>query len=42
MGVEVTILVRRGLGWYGSGVKETTGTALQETDTAAARFLSGE
>jgi hypothetical protein len=41
-GVEVTILVRRGIGWYGPGVKETTGTALQETDTAAARFLSGE
>jgi hypothetical protein len=41
-GVEVTILVRRGLGWYGAGVKETTGTALQETDTVAARFLSGE
>jgi hypothetical protein len=41
-GVEVTILVRRALGWYGPGVKETTGTALQDSDTVAARFLSGE
>jgi hypothetical protein len=40
-GVEVTILQRRGLGWYGPGVKETTGLALQETDTVAARFLTG-
>jgi hypothetical protein len=41
-GVEVTILVRRALGWYGPGIKETTGTALQDSDTVAARFLSGE
>jgi hypothetical protein len=40
-GVEVTILVRRGLGWYGPGVKPTNGTALQDTDTLAARFLRG-
>jgi hypothetical protein len=40
-GVEVTILVRRGLGWYGPGVKPTDGTALQDTDTLAARFLRG-
>jgi len=40
-GVEVTILQRRGLGWYGTGVKPDTGKALQETDTVQARFLTG-
>jgi hypothetical protein len=39
--VEVTILVRQGLGWYGPGVSETNGTALQDTQTPAARFLRG-
>jgi hypothetical protein len=38
---DVTILVRRGTEWYGPGVKETDGTALQETQTQAARFLRG-
>jgi hypothetical protein len=40
-GVEVTMKQRRGTGWYGTGVKETTGLALQETDTPQARFLTG-
>jgi len=40
-GVEVTIAQRRGLGWYGPGVKPTNGTALQDTNTIAARFLRG-
>jgi hypothetical protein len=40
-GVEVTMVQRRGTGWYGTGVKETTGFALQETDTPQARFLTG-
>ena len=39
--VEVTILVRQGLGWYGPGVSEFNGTALQDTQTPAARFLRG-
>jgi hypothetical protein len=39
-GVEITILQRKGTGWYGTGVKETTGFALQETDTPQARFLT--
>jgi len=39
-GVEITILQRKGLGWYGPGVEETTGRALQETNTAQARFLT--
>jgi hypothetical protein len=39
-GVEITILQRKGTGWYGAGVKETTGFALQETDTIQARFLT--
>jgi hypothetical protein len=37
--VEITILQRRGTSWYGTGIKETTGLALQETDTPQARFL---
>jgi hypothetical protein len=40
-GVEVTILQRRGLGWYGSGIYPDNGLALQETDTPQARFLTG-
>jgi hypothetical protein len=42
-GVEVTILVRRGLSWYqpGDGTA-SNGVSLQETDTVAARFLRGE
>jgi hypothetical protein len=40
-GVEVTILQRRGLGWYGPGVSQTQGLALQETNTVVARFLTG-
>lgn len=34
-GVEITVLVRKGLSWYQPGA----GTALQETNTPAARFL---
>jgi len=41
-GVEVTILVRRGLGWYGPGVSEFNGISLQDSNTPAARFLRGE
>jgi hypothetical protein len=40
-GVEVTILIRQGLGWYGPGVSEFNGIPLQETNTLAARFLRG-
>lgn len=42
-GVEVTILVRKGLSWYqiGNGTA-SNGVALQETDTVAARFLKGQ
>jgi hypothetical protein len=39
--VEVTILVRQGLSWYGPGVFDENGTALQDTETPAARFLRG-
>jgi hypothetical protein len=39
-GSEVTILQRRGVTWYAPGVgTPSNGVALQETDTAAARFL---
>jgi len=39
-GSEVTILVRRGVTWYAPGADTASdGIALQETDTAAARFL---
>jgi hypothetical protein len=42
-GVEVTILVRRGVTWYAQGTgTASNGEPLQETDTAAARFLRGE
>ena len=41
-GSEVTILQRRGVTWYAPGVgTPSNGVALQETDTAAARFLTG-
>ena len=42
-GLEVLILVRRGVTWYqGDGVNPSNGVALQDTQTAAARFLRGE
>ena len=41
-GVEVTILVRRGVNWYQPGVDTpSNGVALQDTNTQAARFLRG-
>jgi hypothetical protein len=41
-GVEVTILVRRGVTWYEQGVgTASNGNPLQITNTAAARFLRG-
>lgn len=41
-GSAVTIAVRRGQSWYTPGASEpSNGIALQETDTAAARFLRG-
>jgi hypothetical protein len=40
-GVEVTILQRRGTWWYDLATAETRALALQETDTAQARFLRG-
>jgi hypothetical protein len=51
-GVEVTILVRRGVTWYQSGVvynpdtqtieqQPSNGVALQDTNTVAARFIRG-
>jgi hypothetical protein len=42
-GVQVTILVRRGVTWYAPGLNTpSNGVALQDTDTQAARFLRGE
>jgi hypothetical protein len=42
-GVEVTILVRKGVTWYAPGISTASnGEPLQETDTAAARFLRGQ
>jgi hypothetical protein len=42
-GVEVTILVRRGVTWYAPGVgTPSNGVPLQMTNTQAARFLRGE
>jgi hypothetical protein len=42
-GVEVTILVRRGVTWYAPGINTpSNGVALQDTATQAARFLRGE
>ena len=41
-GVEVTILVRRGVTWYHRGIATASnGEPLQTTQTAAARFLRG-
>jgi hypothetical protein len=41
-GVEVTILVRRGVTWYAPGAgTASNGQPLQMTDTQAARFLRG-
>lgn len=42
-GVDVTILVRRGVNWYHPGVNTPSdGIALQDTNTQAARFLRGQ
>jgi hypothetical protein len=42
-GVEVTILIRRGVTWYEPGANTASnGVALQDTNTEAARFLRGE
>jgi hypothetical protein len=46
-GVEVTILQRRGVTWYQSGIVDGTlepsnGEPLQLTNTEAARFLQGK
>ena len=40
-GYQVTIQIRQGLGWYGTGVYETTGTPLQDATTLAAQFFRG-
>jgi hypothetical protein len=41
-GVEVILLVRRGVTWYAPGVTTASnGEPLQITNTAAARFLRG-
>ena len=41
-GVEVTILIRRGVTWYAPGPgTPSNGIALQDTNTQAARFLRG-
>ena len=41
-GVEVTMLVRRGVTWYAPGTSTASnGNPLQVTETAAARFLRG-
>ena len=39
-GVEVTILQRRGYWWYDVSTQATRRLSLQETDTAAAKFLT--
>jgi hypothetical protein len=42
-GVQVTILVRRGVTWYAPGINTpSNGVALQDTETQAARFLRGK
>jgi hypothetical protein len=42
-GVEVLVLVRRGVTWYAPGINTpSNGVALQDTDTQAARFLRGQ
>ena len=40
-GYQVTIQIRQGLGWYGTGVYQTTGTPLQDATTPAAEFFRG-
>jgi len=40
-GYQVSIQVRQGLGWYGTGVYQTTGTPLQDSTTVAAQFFRG-
>jgi hypothetical protein len=41
-GLEVTILVRRGVTWYAPGIDTASdGVPLQDTNTKAARFLRG-
>jgi len=41
-GVDVTILIRRGVTWYAPGISTPSdGNPLQETETIAARFLRG-
>jgi hypothetical protein len=41
-GVEITILIRRGVTWYAPGPgTPSNGVALQDTNTEAARFLRG-
>jgi hypothetical protein len=40
-GYQVTIQIRQGLGWYGTGVYQTTGTPLQDATTVAAQFFRG-
>ena len=41
-GVDVTILVHRGVTWYAPGISTpSNGNPLQETETPAARFLRG-
>ena len=41
-GQQVTLLVRHGVTWYQRGVDTpSNGVALQQTNTAAARFLRG-
>jgi hypothetical protein len=41
-GLEITILVRRGVTWYAPGIDTpSNGIALQDTNTQAARFLRG-
>jgi hypothetical protein len=42
VGVEVTILVRRGVWWYATATAPERELPLQETNTPAARFLRGE
>jgi hypothetical protein len=41
-GVEVAILVRRGVWWYATATAQERELPLQETNTPAARFLRGE
>ena len=40
-GYQVTIQIRQGLGWYGTGVYISNGTPLQDATTLAAQFFRG-